>query len=187
MAGMLGRRDLKFRVPSGTAPQVYHARQHRISTGVVEADVGSLILALSLAAGAVAQAHPPSSCTPATEAQTTHWGHQHVVLDFRDEPVTVVKGSVRDLDEGPVEGALVEVFARRRHDPLPQQSDRKETKPRISACLTGTGGSFEFRLPPGRYEVRVSRPDWNSTSALVVVDPKHGKRKPLTIRLFVGT
>jgi hypothetical protein len=89
----------------------------------------------------------------------------------------------------PVEGVLVEIYAREASDPLPQQRDKGEftnSPKRIAACITGTSGTFDFDVPSGRYEVRASKPDWNSTSLLVVVDKQRGKPKALSVPLVVG-
>jgi hypothetical protein len=132
---------------------------------------------------------PPAkyACTPATPVRTTVWGHNHVLVDLTDKPLALLRGSVRTFSGEGVEGALVEVLnlggATRRPT---ETSEDARTRPRLAACITGQTGGFAFDLPPGRYELLTSKPDWNSTSVVVLVDARKGKRRDILIPLNVG-
>ena len=147
-----------------------------------------VLSALLLLSSAIVGGPPAKyACTPATPARTTVWGHDHVLVDFSDKPVALLRGLVRTFSEKGVEGALVEVLdlggtARR----PTETSEDARTRPRLAACITGQAGGFAFDLPPGRYELLTSKPDWNSTSVVVVVDAGKGKRRDVLIPLKVG-
>jgi len=99
----------------------------------------------------------------------------------------MIYGMIRDGNERPIEGVLVEVYRRHENDPSPNQSERgTNSEPRVYACITGATGEYAFDLPSGRYEVLSSKPDWNPTSVLALVDVRKGKKTPTVIRLEVG-
>jgi hypothetical protein len=128
-------------------------------------------------------------CSPAPETELTHWGHIDVVFDFQDKPVKAIKGTVVAAYGTAVGGALVEVYPYRKGDPLPPPRDEAtvDRPARLCACVTSPAGAFAFEVPNGRYEVRASKRDFNTTSAFVVVDVRKGKRRDLKIHLEVGT
>ena len=59
---------------------------------------------------------------------------------------------------------------------------------RIAACVTRKDGTFCFsNLPPGKYELRLSKgAEWSPTHVLVKVDPQRGSSKPIEVRLNLG-
>jgi hypothetical protein len=70
-----------------------------------------VLSALLLLSSTMVDGPPPKyACMPVTPARTTVWGHDHVLVDFSDKPVSLLRGSVRTLSEKGVEGALVEVL-----------------------------------------------------------------------------
>jgi len=127
------------------------------------------------------------TCKPAPSARMTVWGHNHVLVDLSSKPLVLLRGSVRALSDQAVDGALVEVLDLGGAARQPSQTaEDARTRTRVAACITGQTGGFEFDLPPGRYELITSKPDWNSTSVLVVVDRRRGKRRDVVIPLKVG-
>jgi hypothetical protein len=126
------------------------------------------------------------SCSQETSARITVWGHNHRLLDYSEEPVNLVRGLVLVHYDQPVDDALVEVFDLDDASHSLEKSDDLPTKVRRAACITNNVGGFSFSLPPGSYELVVSKPDWNSTSVLIVVDPQMGKQRDIHIPLNIG-
>ncbi len=122
-------------------------------------------------------------CSPASE-RTTSWGVQNVLI-AEPEPFNNVRGLVTDINRHALPNTLIEVFDQPeivRKDASPSRSGQK----RLAACLTGQDGKFEFDLPQGEYEVRLSKPaEWNVTSVLVKVERSARKRK-IRIRLTIA-
>jgi hypothetical protein len=114
-------------------------------------------------------------------------GHDHVLVDLSNKPVTLFRGSVRAVSDQAVAGALVEVLDVGATARLPTETaEDARTRAKLAACITGQAGGFTFDLPPGPYELLASKPDWNSTSVLIVVDARRGKRRDIVIPLKVG-
>jgi hypothetical protein len=149
--------------------------------------IARLLLAiLILGSTAASERVRTSSCNP-TPSERTHWGNVVVVLNLQKKPLKSLWGTVRDSTD-PVDGVLIEVYPRHGDNAEPQGPDREATiESRVSACITGKAGDFSFDLPSGRYEIRSSRADWKTTSVLVVIDTKKGKKTPVDIQLQVGT
>lgn len=148
--------------------------------------MGLLITILILASTASSEPTHHSTCTPTT-SERTHWGNITVELDLQKKPLKSLWGTVRDYSDSP-DGVLIEVYARPHSDPSAPRRDRESgIENRVSACVTGKGGDFAFDLPSGQYEIRSSRVDWKTTSVLVVVDTKKGKKNAIQIPLEVGT
>jgi hypothetical protein len=125
-------------------------------------------------------------CVPARAEQQTAWGHSHAELNMQSQPVKAAKGTVKALDDVPVENVLVEVFSHRGGD-RPQKGDADPASDkRIAACVTSANGVFAFNIPSGHYEIRASKADWNSTSVLITVDTRKGKNTKLNVPLEVG-
>lgn len=108
---------------------------------------------------------------PATCGRTV-WGRDHIVVDLSGDRVRTLEGTVRSAEAGPVEGVLVEVVALEHSEAPMSSSQAAAARPRRACQVTGKLGTFRFALPEGRYEVLCSKPDWNSTSAIVVVARK---------------
>jgi hypothetical protein len=124
-----------------------------------------------------------SQCTPAPDSRTTYWGHQNAVTSY-SQPLKTLRGMVVlgfATPEIPKDGVLVEVFD---HPELAIEGNPSRTgQKRLKACLTEKDGSFSFDLPPGKYELRCSKPvDWNCSSVIVEIARK-GVSKKLTLRL----
>lgn len=83
-------------------------------------------------------------------------------IDFpaRLRPASTVAGAVRDRSGEPVEGARIEVSG----DAL--EVHRSPLAPVLGSlswrgsALTGPDGRYALEAPPGRYRIRVWRPDW---------------------------
>lgn len=123
-------------------------------------------------------------CAPASDSLRTQWGHQNVVL-VNSKPVKTLRGTLLLGYGNPnvsKEGVLVEVFD---HPELAMGGDQSRAgQNRLMACLTGKDGTFAFDIPPGKYELRCSKPvEWNCTSVIVEVADKKGSSKPLSVRL----
>jgi hypothetical protein len=121
-------------------------------------------------------------CTP-TPSQTTFWGLQNVVRIY-EHPLKTLRGTVflgLVLDPPAGEGVLVEVFD---HAELALTGDQNRTgQKRLHACLTDKNGRFSIRVPPGKYEVRCSRPpDGNATSMIVEIT-RGGSSERLSVTL----
>jgi hypothetical protein len=113
------------------------------------------------------------------------WGHDRVVVDMSNSGLKNIRGTVRALVDQPVDDVLVEVLQLGPTKPPAETSEQARDRRRLASCVTGRGGEFGFDLPPGRYELVSSKPDWNSTSVIIVVSPK-GKRRTITVPLKIG-
>ena len=144
------------------------------------------IAILILASTAASERVHTSSCDPTT-SERTRWGNLVVIRNLQKNPVKSLWGTVRAHDELG-DGVLVEVYPLHGNNPEWHGPDREAgIETRVSACITSKAGDFSFDLPSGRYEIRSSRADWKTTSVLVVIDTKKGKKIPLEIQLQVGT
>jgi hypothetical protein len=127
------------------------------------------------------------NCVSATETQNTSWGQQNVVIVHR-KPMQIAYGIVTGgrLEGPPLEGVLVEVYDHPEvvlREGLVDRRDRTGQQ-QIAACVTDKTGRFGFKLPPGKYELRLSKPiEWNCTSVLVEVRTKAASNKPLRVAL----
>jgi hypothetical protein len=124
-------------------------------------------------------------CSQSESALTTEWGHRPALLDFSNKPVKFIRGQVLALSKMPVEGALVEVV-HLDETSSPIEADGPVTRFRQAVCVTNKYGGFSFDLSPGRYQLIVSKLGWNSTSALIFVNTRNGKKRDLLIPLRIG-
>jgi hypothetical protein len=79
------------------------------------------------------------------------------------------RGIVKALDGSPLEGVLVEVFD---HPEVALKGGPRAqgVQHRLSACMTDETGTYELKLPSGKYEIRFSKSGgWQCTSTLVHV------------------
>jgi protocatechuate 3,4-dioxygenase beta subunit len=114
-------------------------------------------------------------CLPASPNDTTSWGQQNVIIK-NDGVVQSLRGIVVGGNRRPLGGVLVEVYDKP-EGLLMDWKEREARKPnqrRVVACVTAADGEFCFsKIPPGKYELRCSKPvEWDSTSAYVIVAPK---------------
>jgi|tagenome__1003787_1003787.scaffolds.fasta_scaffold20558503_1 hypothetical protein len=143
----------------------------------------TLLSVCNLISGVPPQGH---SCGPGPPSRGLVWGHDHVLVDISKTPLKSIKGVVRALGDEVVGDVLVEVldyggsFA-----PIQTEKDAR-SRSRLAACVTGPRGRFQFNLPPGRYELLSSKPDWNSTSVMVTVDRRRGKQRDIVVPVKVG-
>jgi hypothetical protein len=122
-------------------------------------------------------------CTAAPESRKTYWGHENAVT-IHSQPLKRLHGTVTlgyATPQLPKDGVLVEVFDR---PDLAQGGDPNRTgQKRLFACITSKDGKFSFDLPPGKYELRSSRPtEWNSASDIVTIS-HGGSSVSLRVRL----
>lgn len=145
------------------------------------------VLAIMLIAGAdLCAARPISLCSPPPANRFTEWGHNHATLDWLDTPLSALTGLARTAPSVPLDETLIEVFNLSDVSRPAIGFDDIRNRVRLAACLTGKTGRFHFDLPPGHYEVLASKPEMNSTSVLVTIDPRKGKRRNIEIPLQLG-
>lgn len=129
-------------------------------------------------------------CLPAAPDATTSWGQENVIIKNEDV-VNSLKGEVLvdGSGDGLRGGVLVEVYDKSEAllmDAMEREA-RKPNQRRVAACVTGTNGEFCFPgIPPGKYELRCSKPGgWNVTSIYVVVSSrtKRSNNSRLTVTL----
>jgi len=146
-----------------------------------------IVVLLLFASMAFGQVSRPNTCVPAGEGDRTSWVHDHLVINAEDKPIRNLRGTVRNVLNQPIQGVLVEIFPRKAGDPDPVHFNGNDSSGRrVEACVTDESGEFSFELGAGHYEVRGSKPDWNPTSMLVLVDRRRGSKKLLTVPLKVG-
>ncbi|MBC8029251.1 MAG: carboxypeptidase regulatory-like domain-containing protein [Pyrinomonadaceae bacterium] len=136
--------------------------------------VALLVLILS---GMSASSHKDNcKCSPASSSDRTSWGHQNVIIK-KEEVFKSLRGKVvQESDGKALGGVLVEVYDKPEGLLLDwkEREARKAQQRRIAACVTGPDGQFCFlNIPPGKYELRSSRPiEWDPTSLHVTVAPR---------------
>ncbi|MFN8009249.1 MAG: carboxypeptidase-like regulatory domain-containing protein [Terriglobia bacterium] len=119
-----------------------------------------LVIALMLLSMMVGDDPAKYACSPATPDRTTVWGHDHVIKDLTKHPVALVRGTAQTFFGQTLEGVLIEALDLRDPTKKPTQTpDEAQSRPRLTACITGQAGGFSFNLPPGRYELLASKPE----------------------------
>jgi hypothetical protein len=137
-------------------------------------------------------------CTLAKPEETTRWGGNRLIAY---EPVKIyksIRGEVVDIHDVKLWDVLVEVFDRPEYllcqhespDPSNCTWEPPDDQRRIAACVTGKDGKFCFEnIPPGKYELRVSRGvEWNVARIHVeVTDHKSkGTKEDMVVEMSVG-
>ena len=115
------------------------------------------------------------TCELVANDVTTHGGWIREVLEG-EHVVSQIRGRTLLNGDIPEEGVLVEVFDN--PDVALNQSSgkKKRTQKRVAACITKQEGEFCFRgIHPGKYELRSSKRERNTTSVIVVL-VREGKR-----------
>jgi protocatechuate 3,4-dioxygenase beta subunit len=142
-----------------------------------------IALLILIATGLSASSHKGTcKCKPASSSDQTSWGQENVIIK-KEEVLKALRGRVVSAaNEKPLAGVLVEVYDKP-EGLLLDWKEREAKKPeqrRIAACITGPDGQFCFaNIPPGKYELRSSKPlEWNPTSLYVAVEP----RDPRSVR-----
>jgi hypothetical protein len=120
-------------------------------------------------------------CAPTT--QGTLWGGNNSLLINLSRPVRTIRGTaVAFGDYKPLAGVLVEVYD---HPEILQQNFSRDRagQRRLVGCLTDDTGAFSFHLPPGDYELRLSKSyEWDVTSVCIRVSKSlFSSRKRLVI------
>jgi hypothetical protein len=126
-------------------------------------------------------------CTKVPSTTATRWGgNERVVLDHRNKPVRMVRGTVTGPGEG-IYKTLIQVFPQKPSDLHSLTSGQENGLP-IAACETGGDGAFTFHLPPGEYELLMSQ-DGGVDVTAVLVSVKRGWHRSRKIRavMVVGT
>ena len=124
------------------------------------------------------------ACKLAKDAETTYWGHERVLLSG-EAKVNSIQGKIFEPNDDPMADALVEVFDHPgvAHQTLDAEIRAKKQR-RVAACKTGQDGRFRFRgIPPGKYEVRVSKIGFDPTSAIVAMKARPQRRTHSEIRI----
>jgi hypothetical protein len=135
-----------------------------------------LALLLLFANLAVPAQQSSCECKKAKKDQTTYGSSTYVELDERT--VKQIEGQVLSLSS-PIEGVLVEVFM---HPDLAAKGGQKQK--RVAACMTGKDGRFCFLgIRAGKYELKVSKPEWEHASGIILVNPK--KRRDAKDKIIV--
>ena len=140
-----------------------------------------LLLLLWLGFSVAAAGH----CVPVSEKTATFHGNFDIVISYTSV-VRSPRGVVKAPNGSSLSGVLVEVFDHPEivlsSGPRPEGSQH-----RLAACMTDDTGSFDLKLAPGRYEIRVSKADgWQCASALIRVG-RFSFRKRLDIILELAT
>ena len=129
-------------------------------------------------------------CINAKRTETTNWGH---IANGYIERSTYrrIEGVVVDYSDEPMDGVLIEVYDHPEFNPALQRDGAggKGEQRRISGCKTRPDGKFCFRgIGPGKYDLRASKTNFNSTSIMLTIRQKgRGTSKNITVRLQVGT
>jgi len=116
-----------------------------------------------------------------------------MIVVTETEKYRQLAGVVRDMNGELVSDVLVEVYDKPEYLLLqyPESEEKKEEQHQIAACVVGAGGKFCFRdLPPGNYELRVSKAGgWNHTHVYVVIaaGKQKASKRNLEITLYPGT
>jgi hypothetical protein len=129
------------------------------------------------------------ACRRPEKGDTTRRGGNMLVVQISKGKYRQLSGMVNLQGNGPRGGVLVEVFDNPGY--LLDQSTvaTRPDQKRLKACVTGADGRFCFRnLPSGEYELRASLDQgMDVTHVYVIVDRTGGSRKPIDVRLQVGT
>jgi len=134
-----------------------------------------LFLALTLAMGFQGGAVPANcQCRP-TSAQT-RWGVHEVVVMKQPKPPKSIHGTVADQTGKPLDDVLVEVYD-------------SASNNRITGCITDETGVFALNVPPGHYELRLSKSsEWDTVTMPVRVQKSAAdSKKGLVLWLQLGT
>lgn len=129
-------------------------------------------------------------CGPPEPGETTHYGGNETRIFRERRTYKSVRGLVRDENDKPLAGVLVEVFDHPEWILSNYPRSRVEQH-RIAACKTGPDGIFCFEnIGSGRYELRASKDiSWNPSHVYIVVNrrSRRGTRAAIGVELKVGT
>lgn len=111
----------------------------------------------------------PAFCQCKPSVDKTYWGGNTNVVFHKSQAQTDLHGLVTDELQKPLKGVLVEVYDH--PEIMLQNPSRNRTgQVRLAACVTDGTGNFMLDVPPGHYELRLSKSmDWNVTSVDVTV------------------
>jgi protocatechuate 3,4-dioxygenase beta subunit len=129
-------------------------------------------------------------CVPAAPDVTTSWGNQNVIIK-NEGVVQSLRGKVvGSASHKAMEGVLVEVYDKPEGLLMDwkERKERKRDQRRVAACVTKANGEFCFPgIPPGKYELRCSKPiEWDPTSVYVVVGRRKRPNKNLEVPLHIS-
>jgi carboxypeptidase family protein len=97
----------------------------------------------------------PANCQCRPSSAQTRWGGNMKVVMAEPKPVKSIHGVALGQDRKPLDGVLVEVY---------------NGEKRVAGCITGETGVFALDVPPGHYELRLSKSEgWDVTSMPVRV------------------
>jgi len=108
-------------------------------------------------------------CQKAKDQDHTNWEGVHEIDNF-DGETSQVKGIVT-RGECPLSDVLVEIYDHPEKTLIPHPDLKLVDigRRRLAACYTNTNGKFCFHnTPPGEYEIRFSKPSFNTHSLVGV-------------------
>ncbi|HXX45739.1 MAG TPA: carboxypeptidase-like regulatory domain-containing protein [Candidatus Acidoferrales bacterium] len=130
----------------------------------------------------------PANCQCRPTSAGTRWGGNQVVGLKEPKPIKSIHGVALDEAMKPMGGVLVEVYD---HPEILIQNFAQGTvgKKRLAACMTDETGVFALDVPPGHYELRLSKSsEWDVLSMPVRVRKSAGySKKGFVLRLQLGT
>ena len=158
----------------------------------------ALIALLITCFGGTLPVKPTCGCKSAAPNATTRWGGNEWIAYRQTGVFKSIRGQVvmplAELNND----ILVEVFDQpdylicewQDRNPNNCTTTPPANQRRIAACATGKDGQFCFtNLPPGNYELRISKNgEWSPTHVYVSVDPTNRKStaKPIEVTLKIG-
>ena len=157
--------------------------------------IGALLLFLVI----TVSSEPACQCILVRPDETTRWGGNHWIAYRQEDIYKSISGKV-EVGFGALilDDALVEVFDHpdyllcewEEYNPNNCTTHPPKEQRRISACKTGKDGKFCFRnIPPGKYELRVSKDaGFNVNHLYVEVDPGNPESvsKAIVVDMSVG-
>lgn len=128
-----------------------------------------------------------SECGPAKGVHT-YWGHMNLVLEYEEQVRSIhgVAVAIGTQNE-PVDGVLVELFDHAEIALETHGSQIRTGQKRLAVCATGKDGRFSFDPQPGKYELRLSKKDWNTKSLIVTVSRKVQNGERIEVFMEAGT
>lgn len=132
------------------------------------------------------QPHCGCTCLPVGKNITTRSGFVREVLEG-EQIVRQISGQTLLNGDMPEEGVLVEVYDNPSIALSQAPVRKKRTQNRVAACITNQEGEFCFQgVRPGKYELRSSKRERNTTSVIVVLVPKGKQNQQIKIPISVS-
>src|SRR5579864_490497 len=131
----------------------------------------------------------PANCQCRPTSAPTRWGGNERVTMAEPKPVKSIHGVTLGFGDGkPLSGVLVEIYD---HPEILTRTFTPDpgAKKRIAACITDETGVFALNVPPGHYELRLSKSfEWDVLSMPVRVEKSAPySKKGFELSLKLGT